>query len=287
MRTFGIEEFAAWCVQEEWPKVRSRHLDEDEAVRAELIRDLCRLTGTGVAFPRLAEMNWGGVVGGTVRSRLPEGEPHPDAVLFSAACDVLAAVAAAPVCDVEDCLSDQAPLLATGAGEKPAQDWRLAAEHLRQGSVDPRSLVVTYAALARRRRDAGGWDVARPDWHPHPIDRRYQLAETGGHPRLFVTVRRKVRVTRHPEPPAYEVRDFEEEGRDPKTRRPKLGAYRKVEFDPDPGLVAKARHIYAVWWCSMEWLAAWLEASGALSEHVVTGPQGIEKPWQSVRKWVA
>lgn len=288
MKEVGIEEFAAWCVQEEWPKVSARHVDEDEATRAALLKDIARLTGTGMGWPGLAEMSWGGMVGATVRARMPEGEPHPDAVLFSQACAAMAAEASSPAYDVADCLTDQADVLATGPAERLAMDWRLASPHLGVNLIDPRSLVVTYAAQARRRRDAVGWEVARPDWHPDPIERGYVRGDSGrGQPAWFVMVQRRVRISGRGEPAAYEMRACEEDGRDARLRRPRPGAYRKVVFDPDPGFVARARHTYAVWWCALEYLAAWLEASGALSEHRVFGPQGIEKPWQSAWKRVA
>jgi hypothetical protein len=286
MKTVGIEEFAAWAVQEEWPKANSADMDEHSAARVAVLGAM----GFREAplFPSgFGSMDWDFLVAeGSVRAAPPRGVPHPDAVLFAKACSALAVEAGSPAYDVADCLTDQAPVLELGADERLAADWR-ASEHLQVNRINPRSLVVTYAGLARRRRSAAGWDVERPDWHPDAIERGYQLAETGGHPQLFVTVQRRVRVSGRGEPAAYEVRPFEEEGRDPKTRRPKPGAYRKVVFDPDPGFVARARHTYAVWWCAMEYLAAWMEASSGLSEHRVLGPQGVEKPWQSARKRVA
>lgn len=286
MKEVGIEAFAAWCVQEEWPKANSADMDEHAAARVAVLGAM----GFRQAplFPAgFGSMDWDFMVAeGSVRAAAPRGVPHPDAVLFAKACSALAVEAASPTYDVADCLVDQADVLAVGQGERLAADWR-ASEHLQANRINPRSLVVTYAGLARRKRDAAGWDVVRPDWHPEPIERGYQLAETGGHPRLFVTVQRRVRISGRGEPVAYEMRACEEEGRDPKTRRPKPGAYRKVVFDPDPGFVARARHTYAVWWCALEYLAAWLEASAGLSEHRVHGPQGIEKPWQSAQKRVA
>lgn len=285
MKEVGIEEFAAWCVQEEWPKAGSKDV-EDYAVVAAIQSAFGRL-GAPSAGMGLGSMDWSLMVAeGSVRVAPPRGVPHHDAVLFAKACTALAEEAASPAYDAADCLTDQAEALALGAGERMALDWRTS-EHLQSNRINPRSLVVTYAGLARRRRAAGGWDVARPDWHPDAIERSYQLAETGGHPQLFVTVQRRVRISGRGEAAAYEMRAFEEDGRDPKTRRPRPGAYRKVVFDPDPGFVARARHTYAVWWCALEYLAAWLEASGALSEHRVRGPQGIEKPWQSAWKRVA
>lgn len=285
MKEVGIEEFAAWCVQEEWPKAGSKDV-EDYAVVAAIQSAFGRL-GAPSAGMGFGSMDWSLMVAeGSVRVAPPRGVPHPDAVLFAKACTALAEEAASPAYDAVDCLTDQAEALALGAGERLALDWRTS-EHLQSNRINPRSLVVTYAGLARRRRAAGGWDVARPDWHPDAIERSYQLAETGGHPQLFVTVQRRVRISGRCEPAAYEMRAFEEDGRDPKTRRPRPGAYRKVVFDPDPGFVARARHTYAVWWCALEYLAAWLEASGALSEHRVRSPQGIEKPWQSAWKRVA
>lgn len=287
MKTMGIEEFAAWCVQEEWPKANSADMDEHSAARVAVLGAM----GLGAAplFPAgYGSMDWDFMVAeGSVRSAPARGVSHPDAVLFAKACSALAVEAASPAYDVADCLADQGAALAMGAGERPASDWR-ASEQLQANRINPRSLVVTYAGLARRRRTAAGWDVARPDWHPDPIERGYVRGDGGrGQPAWFVTVRRRVRVSGRGEPAAYEVREFEEEGRDARLRRPKAGAYRKVVFDPDPGFVARARHTYAVWWCSLEYLAAWMEASGALSEHHVLGPQGLEKPWLSARKRIA
>jgi hypothetical protein len=286
MKEVGIEEFAAWCVQEEWPKANSADMDEHTAARAAVLGAM-GFRGTPLFPAGFGSMDWDFMVAeGSVRAAPPRGVPHPDAVLFAKACTALAEEAASPAYDAADCLTDQTEALALGAGERMALDWRTS-EHLQSNRINPRSLVVTYAGLARRRRAAGGWDVARPDWHADAIERSYQLAETGGHPQLFVTVQRRVRISGRGEPAAYEMRAFEEDGRDPRTRRPRPGAYRKVVFNPDPGFVARARHTYAVWWCALEYLAAWLEASGALSEHRVLGPQGIEKPWQSAWKWVA
>lgn len=280
MKEVGIEEFAAWCVQEEWPKAGSKDV-EDYAVVAAIQSAFGRL-GAPSAGMGFGSMDWSLMVAeGSVRVAPPRGVPHPDAVLFAKACTALAEEAASPAYDAADCLTDQAEALALGAGERLATDWR-ASEHLQSNRINPRSLVVTYAGLARRRRAASGWDVARPDWHPDAIERGYVRGDSGrGQPAWFVEVRRKVRVATEDKGWAYDTRICEEEGYDPRARRPRSGAYRKVVFDPDPGFVAKARHTYAVWWCALEYLAAWLEASGALSEHRVLSPQGIEKPWQS------
>lgn len=284
MKVVGIEEFAAWAVQEEWPKAGSADV-EDYATVAAIQSALGRLGAPGVGLG-LGAMNWAFMVSeGSVRVAPPRGVPHPDAVLFSKACNALAEVACSPPYDVEDCLSDQAAQLAAGPGERLAVDWRASA-HLEGRLPRPRDLVLTYAAMARRpTRGATGWTIVKPDWHPEAIGRDYVRGDGGrGQPALFVTVRRRVRVSGPGEPAAYETREFEEEGRDARLRRPKPGAYRKVRFEPDPGFIARERHIYAVWWCALEWLAAWLEASGGLSAHRVIGPQGIEKPWKSAEQ---
>lgn len=286
MKEVGIEEFAAWAVQEEWPKANSAEMDGHVSARAAVLSAMGMRASP--LFPAgYGAMDWSMMVSdGSVPAVRVAGVVHPDAVLFSRACSALAVEASSPVYDADDCLSDQAEALAMGEGERPAVDWR-SSQYLQANRINPRSLVLTYAGLARRRRAAGGWEIERPDWHEDPIARNYQLAETGGHPRLFVSIRRRIRVSPPSEAPAYETRECEEEGRDPKTRRPKPGAYRKVVFDPDPAFVARARHTYAVWWCALEYLAAWMRASGGLSEHRLLMPQGVEKPWKTPLQRVA
>lgn len=284
VRTVGIEQFAAWAVQAEWPKLRAAHLDADEAWRAEMRAAVANMSLAPRAALGTGGMNWSLMVaGGSVPMMAPQGDPHPDAVLFKRACQALAAEAQSPAYDVEDCLSDQRQRLALGPQERLARDWRHAAPYLDNNAHDPCGLVVAYAAMARApnggRRD---WTIARPDWHPEPIERSHLVDASGGRPRWFAEVRRRVRISEPGERPVqYQTRAFEEEGYDPRRRRPLPSAYRKVVFEPDPAFVARARHVYALWWCALEYLAAWLEASGALSAHVVAGPQGPEKPWQS------
>lgn len=279
MKTVGIEEFAAWCVQSEWPKVGKQDLDEDAAAAAVLRGHIIRSTTGGRSFyPGLASMNWGGMVGGTVKAKRPLGGPHPDAVLFRHAIDALQREAFSPPYDIDDCLTDQRAL-ALNEGERAAVDWRAQSQFLKRNSHRPASLVLAYAGMARAPTGSNGvWQVARPDWHEGQISGHFLAAETGGRPRWFVDVERRVRVSDNPI--AYETRTFTEDGYDLKAKRPRKGAYRVVSFDPDPGFVARARHVYAVWWCSLEWLAAWMEAMGRLSAHKVLGPQGVEKPWQ-------
>ena len=281
MKTVGIEEFAAWCVQSEWPKVRSAEMDEDALTRAAILGAMGLPDRPGHAAGS-GGMDWSLMVGeGSLPAIRVAGVPHVDAVLFSEACRALEAEASSPPYDVDDCLTDMRSLLEMGPQERPATEWRAASAHLRGRLPKPKDLVLSYAAMAMAPTGkAKGWAIKRPDWHPDAIDRRYVQAESGGHPRWFVTIQRRIRVSERGERPVYEVRAFEEDGRCPKTRRPRPGAYRKVAFDPDPGFVARERHIYAVWWCALEWLAAWMEASGALSAHCVKGPQDIEKPWR-------
>lgn len=287
MKEVGIEEFAAWAVQEEWPKANSAEMDGHIAARAAVLSAMGMRASP--LFPAgYGAMDWSMMVSdGSVPAVRVAGVVHPDAVLFSRACSALAIEASSPVYDADDCLSDQAELLAMGESERPAVDWRLS-QYLQANRINPRSLVLTYAGLARRRRAAGGWEIERPDWHEDPIERGYARGDSGrGQPAWFVTVQRRVRVSGRGEPPAYEMRACEEEGLDPRLRRPRPGAYRKVVFDPDPAFVARARHTYAVWWCSLEFLAAWMKESGALSEHRLLMPQGVEKPWKTSLQRVA
>lgn len=288
MKTVGIEEFAAWCVQNEWPKANSADMEAETLARSAILGAMgLPLKPKG---PASTGEGFSLMVGeGALPAVRVAGIPHPDAVLFSHACNALAAEASSPDYDVDGLLSDQAGVLRALPGERLAIDWRLTSQQLRGARPDPKRLVVTYAAMARAPTGREQrWTIRHPDWHPDEIERSHVRGDGGrGQPAWFVTVRRRVRVSGKGEAAAYEVREFEEEGLCPRLRRPKAGAYRKVSFSPDPGMVARERHSYAVWWCALEYLAAWLEASGALSAHRVIRPQGIEKPWQSDRKRVA
>jgi hypothetical protein len=281
VKTIGIEEFAAWCVQSEWPKLKTRHLDEDEAWRAQMLAEIGRLTAGAGIVGGSGGMNWSFMVSeGSVRAVRPMGEPHSDAVLFRQACDALAVEAGSPAYDVDDCLADQRRLLELWADERLSVDWRMSSPFLRANEHNPASLVLAYAGMARAPSGSrDGWAIVRPDWHEGAIEKDYVRGADGrGQPAWFVQRDRRVLISNSPR--AYGVRTTEEDGYNAKTRRPVAGAYRKVVYDPDPGFVARARHIYAVWWCSLEWIAAWLEASGALSNHQVKGPQGLEQPWK-------
>jgi hypothetical protein len=282
MKRIGIEEFAAWAVQCEWPKVHGGDLAPGGVERASILSALgLPLKPRGPA--EAGGMDWSVMVAeGAVPALRLSGVPHPDAVLFSQACNELDALAQSVAYDADDCLSDQLAVLEPDANERLDENWRLTSAHLRTRLPNPRKLVLAYAALARAPT-AGrpGWTIARPDWHPDPVERRHVRGDGGrGQPAWFVEVKRRVRVSNPGERPAYEVRTFEEEGYCARLKRPKRDAYRKLAFDPDPGFVARERHIHALWWCALEWLAAWLEASRGLSNHQVAGPQGIEKPWQ-------
>lgn len=260
MKRIGIEGFAQWAVREELPKLRA-------AERA------AQSAGYSGWSPFWAALVSQGMVtsGGSYLSGAVE-VPHPDAVSFAAALAELKRRERTRPYDIPGLLADMPMLFADTPGERivsPVLHSPLLVEAL---PLSASALVEAHAATR-----------SAPDSYSEGCEKTYLRGDGGaGSPAWFVEARRRVRTVDVETGKAMMVtRACEETGLDSKTRRPKPGAYRKVRFEPDPALVARARHAYAVWWCGLEFLAAWIRAECAMVAHDVEGPQGIEMPWKS------
>lgn len=260
MRRIGIEAFAEWAVREEFPKMRQA----ETAGRWVAPRQWSPFWAALVSQGMVA--SGGGYMGHAIEL------PHPDALVFAAALAELRDREQTRPYDIRGLLADMPQVLADGPGERIVSPVLFSPLLVEARPLSAAGQVVAHAAAR-----------AEPDWYPEGCAKTFERGEGGaGAPAWFVEVRRRVRtVDMETGRSVMVTRTFEEAGYDAKAKRPKADAYRKVIFQPDPALVARARHAYAIWWCGLEFLAAWIRDECALSSHIVEGPQGIEKPWVS------
>ena len=266
MKRIGIEGFAQWAVREEFPKLRAAERAAQSAGYSGWSPFWAALVSQGMVT------SGGGYLSGAVEV------PHPDAVSFAAALAELKTRERTRPYDIPGLLADMPAVFADAPGERivsPVLYSPLLVEAL------PLSAAALVEAHAASR--------TTPDWYPEGCGKDFVRGDGGaGSPAWFVEARRRVRTVDVETGRAVMVtRTFEEPGLDVRTRRPRPGAYRKVRFEPEPALVARARHAYAVWWCGLEFLAAWIRAECALVAHDVEAPQGIEMPWKLAAKAVA
>ena len=154
--------------------------------------------------------------------RLPD-YPHPDAFVVDEAVQTLAGAELA-MSDGFDALGDCIGLTDAERAEAHRLGWDLA-----------NARGDRLMALVIRRARAGG----EPTWRDHgPIFRRPMRA-SNGKDRWF----RIVNVAE----PGQPAQPREVDGRNPKTRKPYPGAYRKTYLDPHPANLVGERIEYQAW----------------------------------------
>lgn len=257
MKTIGIEAFLTWAYCEELPKAEVASaggvssagfgggwdsVSRQGELMAEMVSD-GRLNSYGV-MPLSA--NYG-------------APPHPDAFVLHEHVKQLAGM------DL-DLPDEWSPLDGLGLADTEQADAvarampriaTLQGDRLRL-RFKPVELLRRYAIL----RSAPSWEFERP---------KARFVMLHGKPAWF----RKVPV----EGAFGQLHEQEVDGRNPKSRRPYPGAYRKTVLEPDPALAVIDRAEYEVWHSALGLLCESLAASGELSGHEVLSTKRPARPW--------
>lgn len=187
---------------------------------------------------------------------LEQGDPHRDAVLIGEAVRDLAGVEIGGFADWEAFgdVPDLAPYLRDVPGR--------VARRLRDMPDDSRrQLPVTLVVAA-------AMTGSPPDWR-WPERPRAQMVLRGGKPAWFL---RRQFTDAFGRESVVEV-----EGRNPKTRQPEPGAYRKHRVEPDAFGVALSRMDWQIWVMALGLLVEQL--AGALADYEVVPALHSPTPW--------
>ncbi|WP_394689037.1 hypothetical protein [Hoeflea sp.] len=195
---------------------------------------------------------------GVVATFMDEGEPHPDALIVGRAVAELDAVR-----------------ISIGDGWTPFPEWAdadgLVAEAVRRirprlASMSVQEIQATLIARAVLGR--------KPDWRGE--EPRRAMVKRGGKPAWFVKV---------PGHDAYgRPVQHEQDGFNPKSRRPRPGAYRKYRLTDDVSGLAIDRFRRTLWALAVRHVAHQVAsgAHGHLSGHQLTGVVPTIAPWAVV-----
>lgn len=119
----------------------------------------------------------------------------------------------------------------------------------------------------------------RPDWRSDGVPaKREQRSASTGQPAYFVM--QEVPIYSSGECVGKERREVD--GFDRTARRPKLGAYKKYYYDPDPALLVERRAEYCCWHAGLAMLSESLR--GRLREHEALPPAVPALPWEGEGK---
>lgn len=251
MQKNTIHEVLNWAFTQELPKVGSKTVSVPGFSPTDILAQYMEL-GTSVD----KTPNGYGVIGGFVY----EGEPHPDALVVGRHVRALA--------DREG--------FEIGAGWNPFPEWpdehgliadevaRVVATELgRGGRLSGRHIVGMVTSFAILRKG--------PDWRAEapatvPVTRYSQ-------PAWFIRSRRKNRLG--------VLQDYEDDGFDPRTGRPRKGAYRKYRLDRSIRADILSRLEWQIWQSALEALADSL--AGQLSSRQVLPFHPVRAPWLTMR----
>jgi hypothetical protein len=189
--------------------------------------------------------------------------PHPDAVaIFQAVRSLDDVVVTIP--------ADWNPLGDLADLGPEVVDAAMRALHQVCGYAPDRSLVLR-SKLSTTVRTAVF--LGPPECHVGAERPERIPIQHGGKPRWFRKVRRVIG-----EGATARVYENEEDGRNPRTRRPYPGAYHKYVLQPDPMPIAADRVLYEVWRRSMDVLYADLDG---LLDGVDLRPCSLpDRPWE-------
>lgn len=259
MKTIGIEAFLTWAYREELPKAEAPGSGEGAIVmgngwdsvaqQGELMAE-CVSDGRPNSYGVIPLSAWYG------------SPPHPDAFAAHAA-----------VCDLAkvelDVPNGWAPLAHLGLTPEEADDAvrrALLRVAVRQGDIW--RLRCKPAELVRRFAILGG----APCWQTDVPKRRFVSAN--GKPLWF----RMIQLTNHLG--RQETREVE--GRNPRTKRPYPGAYRRTVLEPDPVFAAIDRAEYEVWHAALGLLVEVLNEPGVLVAHQLSPSLAPARPWENI-----
>lgn len=256
MRIVDIEAFLSWAYCEELPKAEVTSVDIGSAVMGSSWDAVSRQGELMAEMVSDGRLNSYGVVPLAANYGAP---PHPDAFVLHRFVGELAAMDL----DLPDGWSplDGLGLSEEEQGEAVARAMpriaTLQGDRLRL-RFKPVELIRRYAIL----RQAPSWEFERP---------KARFVMLHGKPAWF----RKVQV----EGTFGQMHEREVDGRNPKSRRPYTGAYRKTVLEPDPALAVVDRAEYEVWHSALGLLVESLRACGELSGHIVTPSHRAARPW--------
>lgn len=247
MKTVTIEELLSWAFVHELTKGGGIEGIANGNSAWRMISEL----GTRVST---------GAFGGGENYFIEQGEPHADAVEVGMA-----------VADLRHCA------IVVPVGWNPLPDWtgdevfaRLTAEAIatacarlsaRPAAVQAGHLVALVVGTAVLGRE--------PDWQAEPP--KVRMVEHAGQPAWFV---RREQLDSLGRPITVEV-----DGRNPRTRKPFAGAYRKFEFSADPAGDILGRLDHQLWVAALMRLHAQLLPR--LVAHRLVPPVRPLAPWAS------
>ncbi|MCX5478466.1 hypothetical protein OSH08_05590 [Kaistia geumhonensis] len=254
VKRIGIEALLRWTYRDELPKAG--------AARA--------LSGVGIKRAYSAVEAYGEYLSlidcagenrfGVVADLMAMAEPSIDAVRVYEAVQALAGVEFELEAD-DGLLSDMPVIGDEMPGVLARAQNRVTivdAQGARLIKGGPVGLIVKHALL-------GGCPV----WEGEEPERRFRRAASGNGAAWFRTI--VIETSGGP-------MECEVDGWDATGKRPMPGAYRKVEFDPDPAPVAEGRIEYKVWHAALGVLTDAL--TGALDGFDVVPTERPARPWE-------
>lgn len=247
MKTIGIEELLTWAFVHELPKGGGV---EGLANVHSAWRTICDL---GVRIDHGSASRPGGDLSDNFL--LEQGEPHEDALTVGRAvaglarCEVRFPDAWNPMADWTDPHGLTAVAVETARKRWQARDTRQRGEWLV-------SLVAGTAVLGREP----AWEAEEP---------AVRMVERGGSPAWFI-----IRQVAHGDGRTYAM---EVDGRNPRTRKPLPGAYRRHIFSTDPAGDIMGRLDYQMWIAALRLIEG--ELPPLMVAHRIRATERSATPW--------